>query len=306
MQIEPCNLSCVSEPLQQFGGSWTEQKLQRLREYLIAYQNALKNAPFTLYYIDAFAGTGYNTPKAAPEYQSPLFDDLAAIDTRQFLDGSARIALQIPRPFDQYVFVEQHPDRFVELAKLKTDFPALASRINPINEEANDYLVSLCKSCDWLKENRRAVVFLDPFGMEVHWTTIQAIAETKAIDLWLLFPLGIGVNRMLPKHGQFPPGWRKRLDLMFGEPEWYSAFYETQETPSLFGGTDEIAVKRADYSAISNYFVKRLKTIFQHVAENPLPLLNSSNCPLYLLCFAAGNPKGGPIAKRIAEHILKP
>jgi hypothetical protein len=52
--------------------------------------------------------------------------------------------------------------------------------------------------------------------------------------------------------------------------------------------------------------VKRLKTIFTHVAENPLPLLNSSNCPLYLLCFAAGNLKGGPIAKRIAEHILKP
>jgi three-Cys-motif partner protein len=296
----------MSEPLQQFGGSWTEQKLQRLREYLIAYHNALKNQPFMLYYIDAFAGTGYNTPKAAPDYQSPLFDDLAAKDTRQFLDGSARIALQIPRPFDQYVFVEQHRDRFAELAKLKADFPALASRITPVNEEANNYLVSLCKSRDWLRENCRAVVFLDPFGMQVSWATIRAIAETKAVDLWLLFPLGIGVNRMLPKHGQISPGWRKRLDSMFGEPDWYSAFYKTQETPSLFGGMDETAVKRADYSAISNYFVKRLKTIFPHVAENPLPLLNSSNCPLYLLCFAAGNPKGGPIAKRIAEHILKP
>jgi three-Cys-motif partner protein len=83
----------VSESLQQFGGSWTEQKLQRLREYLIAYHNALKNQPFTLYYIDAFAGTGYNTPKAAPDYQSPLFNDLAARDTRQFLDGSARLEL---------------------------------------------------------------------------------------------------------------------------------------------------------------------------------------------------------------------
>lgn len=306
MGVETYNLPSMSEPLQQFGGSWTEQKLQRLRKYLIAYHEALKNQPFTLLYVDAFAGTGYNTPKAAPDYQSPLFDDLAAKDTRQFLDGSARIALQIPRPFDEYIFVEQDPDRFAELAKLKTDFPALASRINPVNEEANSYLVSLCQNSDWLKENRRAVVFLDPFGMEVHWTTIQAIAETKAIDLWLLFPLGIGVNRMLPKHGQFPPGWRRRLNLIFGEPDWYAAFYETHATPSLFGETDEIAVKRADYSAISNYFVKRLKTIFQHVAENPLPLLNSSNCPLYLLCFAAGNPKGGPIAKRIAEHILKP
>lgn len=296
----------MSERLQQFGGSWTEQKLQRLREYLIAYHHALKNQPFMLHYIDAFAGTGYNTPKAAPDCQSSLFDDLAAQDTRQFLDGSARIALQIPRPFDQYVFVEQHPERFAELTKLKIDFPALASRINPVNKEANDYLVSLCKNYDWLKEKHRAVVFLDPFGMQVSWTTIQAIAHTKAIDLWLLFPLGIGVNRMLPKHGQIPPSWRKRLDLMFGEPDWYSAFYDTQETLSLFGDTDEIAVKRADYSAISDYFVKRLETIFPHVADNPLPLLNSSNCPLYLLCFAAANPNGGKIAKRIAEHILKP
>lgn len=86
----------MSEPLQQFGGSWTEQKLQRLREYLIAYHNALKNAPFTLYYIDAFAGTGYNMPKAAPEYQSPLFDDLAAKDTRQFLDGSVASPFRFP------------------------------------------------------------------------------------------------------------------------------------------------------------------------------------------------------------------
>jgi three-Cys-motif partner protein len=297
----------MSEPLQQFGGSWTEQKLQRLREYLIAYHDVLKKQPFTLYYIDAFAGTGYNTPKAAPDYQSPLFDDLAAQDTRQFLDGSARIALQIPRPFDQYVFVEQHPDRFAELTKLKADFPALASRITPVNEEANDYLISLCKSRDWVRENCRAVVFLDPFGMQVSWTTIHAIAETKAVDLWLLFPLGIGVNRMLPKHGQIPPSWRKRLDLMFGEPDWYSAFYGTYQTHSLFDDEIvEVPFKRTSYTGISDYFVKRLKTIFPHVAENPLSLLNSSHCPLYLLCFAAGNPKGGTIAKRIAEHILKP
>jgi hypothetical protein len=29
------------------------------------------------------------------------------------------------------------------------------------------------------------------------------------------------------------------------------------------------------------------------------------NNPLYLLCFAAGNDKGAPIAVKIANHILK-
>jgi three-Cys-motif partner protein len=138
----------VSEPLQQFGGSWTNQKLERIREYLIAYHKALQSQPFTLDYMDAYAGTGYNTAKAEPDDLSPLFDDLAATETRQFLDGSARIALQIPRPFDHYIFVERHPERFAELRKLKTDFSALASRINLVNEDANDYMIKWCRSYD--------------------------------------------------------------------------------------------------------------------------------------------------------------
>ncbi|MDB6021085.1 MAG: hypothetical protein JWQ04_942 [Pedosphaera sp.] len=296
----------MGEPLQQFGGSWTNQKLQRLRDYLIAYQQVLKEQPFTLYYIDAFAGTGYNTPKAPSDSHSPLFENIVSSEARTFLDGSAQVALQIPRPFDRYIFVEQDPDRYAELSKLKTKFPRLANRISPINDEANGYLTSLCRSSNWLHEKRRAVVFLDPFGMQVTWKTIEAIAETQAIDLWLLFPLGIGVMRMLPNHGQISPGWRRRLDLMFGESDWYEAFYQKAATQDLFGDTSEVAVKTADYASISHYFVKRLKTVFPHVAKHPLPLLNSTNCPMYLLCFAAGNPKGGVIAKKIAEHILKP
>jgi len=142
--------------------------------------------------------------------------------------------------------------------------------------------------------------------MQVNWLTLQLIAQTRAIDLWLLFPLGIGVMRMLPNHGQISPGWRRRLDSLFGEHDWYNAFYETETTKDLFGKSDEVALRRADYASISRYFVRRLKTIFPYVADNPLPLVNSSNCPLYLLCFAAGNQKGGSIAKKIAEHILKP
>ena len=38
--------------------------------------------------------------------------------------------------------------------------------------------------------------------------------------------------------------------------------------------------------------------------ENPLRLRNSKNVPLYLLCFAVGNPKGAPTAVNIAEDIL--
>ena len=63
----------MSAPLQQFGGNWTDEKLDRLRQYLAAYQQALKEQPFERYYIDAFAGTGYNTPKSARTIHRPCW-----------------------------------------------------------------------------------------------------------------------------------------------------------------------------------------------------------------------------------------
>jgi hypothetical protein len=56
---------------------------------------------------------------------------------------------------------------------------------------------------------------------------------------------------------------------------------------------------------IGQYFNDRLRTIFAGVAEKPGVLRNSTNNPLYLLCFGVGNPKGAPIALKIAEYLLK-
>ncbi|MGI9165743.1 MAG: hypothetical protein ACR2G5_05060 [Pyrinomonadaceae bacterium] len=46
--------------------------------------------------------------------------------------------------------------------------------------------------------------------------------------------------------------------------------------------------------------------MFAGVAENPLPLFNSRNVPLYLLCFASGNSRGAKAAIKIAQDILRP
>jgi hypothetical protein len=77
---------------------------------------------------------------------------------------------------------------------------------------------------------------------------------------------------------------------------------------NLWGeGTVTETHKQANFNTISEYFLKRLETVFPYVAKHPLPLFNSANCPLYLLCFAAGNPgSGGKTGLKIAQDILKP
>lgn len=287
-----------------FGGDWTNEKLAILGGYLNAYTTALQKQRFRTGYIDAFAGSGYRTPSnEATEGQTTLFADseLAEPESKRWLDGSARIALNTTPRFDKYIFIERSRRRCEELEHLKQEFPAFASDIDIRQAEANEAIREICTK-NWSRH--RAVLFLDPYGMQVEWTTIQSIAKTQAIDMFLLFPLGIGVNRLLTRTAEIPRGWRRRLDLLLGTGDWYDEFYRFESTQTLFEEASSERVVKASTATIGRYFNDRLKTIFAAVAPEPRVLKNKTGCPLYLLCFAAGNPRGAGIAVTIADHLL--
>jgi three-Cys-motif partner protein len=255
--------------------------------------------------VDAFAGTGRCYLRDRGRGPDELFSGLTAAESQEaqdYIDGSARIALETQPPFDHYLFVEQDPECARELEKLKQEYADRGSSVEIQVTDANRYLTQWCRDTDWRRN--RAVVFLDPYGMEVEWTLIEAIATTQAIDLWILFPLGVAVNRLLKRSEPPPESWASALTRMFGTDQWLSEFYSQRRQITLFG-EDEQHVRQADLTAVGQFFVHRLQTVFAGVAENPLPLLNSRNLPLYLLCFAAGNPQGAPIAVRIAQNVLR-
>ena len=285
-------------------GPWTEQKLGCVRKYLRAYTTIMRKQPFHYAYIDAFAGTGYRDMENDEDADELMFPDLVSPEVVSFHDGSARNALEVEPPFMKYVFIEKNINRYAELEELKKEFllkeEFSENMIECRREDANEYLKNLCGK-NW--KNHRALVFLDPYGMQVDWKTIESIARTQAIDLWILFPLGT-VNRLLKRNGEIRPSLRERLDLSFGEPDWYDVFYQLAEQTSFF---DEEQWQKTGniFTTIEQYFIERLQGIFKGVATNPLPLRNSKNVPLYLLCFAAGNLKGAPIAVKIAQEILE-
>src|SRR5437762_7350749 len=103
-----------------YGGPWTELKLEVLKKYLTFYTDALKNQRFERWYIDAFAGTGerHETKIREPDMFS------AGGTEEQSFDGSAKIALQLTRPFDRYYFIEDDEKRHNELQLLAAKYPA--------------------------------------------------------------------------------------------------------------------------------------------------------------------------------------
>ena len=288
-----------------FGGSWTERKLNALRDYLVQYQKIFTTNPYAkklrTIYVDAFAGTG---DRDRGEYlrQASLFGYNE--DTRGYQEGSVKVALSLEHKFHQYIFIDnkaKHASALHNLVEL--EFPGLADRCTIEKTDANSWLQKWCRTQAWREQ--RAVVFLDPYGMDVEWDTIAAIANTKAIDLWVLFPLGIGPSRVLPNQEVPDSKWANRLTKLFGTDDWKSQFYRADGDTDLFGVNRESVTKIAGVDEILAFFLKRLNSVFEKTVEHPLILLNSKNSPMYALCFAAGNPRGAPTAVKIAAHLVR-
>lgn len=280
-----------------FGGPWTQEKLDVLRAYLNAYTQALKKQSFRLVYIDAFAGTGDRAVKRRRQVTTLM--EIPELD--EITNGSARLALEIDPPFDRYIFIEKEQRKSSVLEHLKSDFSNRTVEV--LNEDANTAVQRICRQTDWWKN--RAVLFLDPYGMQVSWETLEAVAVTKAIDLWMLYPTGIGLNRLLTKDGEIPIEWQQTLDRSLGCTDWRQAFYRQRKIPNLFGESTTELVKDANSKKFEAYLLDRLRTIFAGVASKTLPLINSKGQVMYLLCFACGNPRGVDLAMRIANSVIR-
>jgi len=284
-----------------FGGPWTQHKLEVLSKYLRAYlkifHKNVKAKFFRTTYVDAFAGTGV-IPRPPLGLIAEFFP--AAIDAEEeFRKGSVRRALELDPPFDRYVFIEKDPKKCEELQHLKEQFSDRDVKV--INEDANEALLKWCVGMNTRHE--RAVVFLDPFGASVEWRVIEAIANTKAVDLWILFPYG-AINRMLVSDRKPEKAWADRLTRVFGTEKWGEEFYSTTLFQSILDPNElvERVDKVADQQKITEFLRERLRSRFVAVSE-PGFLRNSKGL-LFVLLFAAGNEKGATTGLGIANDLI--
>jgi three-Cys-motif partner protein len=142
-----------------FGGPWTERKLKCLLDYLTAYRTIFTGNPKARYsrtwYVDAFAGTG-SRATVTDNTPAPLLDIYedrdANTEAREYRDGSAKIALGLPSPFDNYLFIEKSRKRVGELQSvIRSDFPQLFDRCQFRAGDANAEIKEWCASRDWSK-----------------------------------------------------------------------------------------------------------------------------------------------------------
>lgn len=267
--------------MQSFGGPWTLLKLEIIEKYLNFYTTAMKDK-FNLCYIDAFAGSG----------------DVNLKDFRAIFGSAIRA---IDYPFNRYIFIEnntEYAQRLKESIVLKDS----NKNFEIVNGDCNE-LLSRIYSFDWIRKSWRGVIFLDPYAMNLKWSSLEAIAKTKAFDVWYLFPLS-ALIRLLQKDGNIPDKNKERINDLLGTTAWETEIYYESPQLSLFGEQD---FERQNVKGIRDYVLKRLKSIFPSVSENSLILRNpQNNSPLFLLCFAISNhsEKAIKLSLKGANHIL--
>ena len=265
-------------------GPWSEDKLLLLRKYLHAYTLIMQGQADWCrngyHYIDAFAGTG--RPRAR--------------DEERFIDGSPRVALTIQHPFNSYTFIEKSPWRVQRLQELQQEFPTRSIRI--LEDDCNRAITTEVTPRIRYEHFNRGLIFLDPFSMNVEWPTIEQIAETKALEVFMNFPV-MALNRTaLPNDpNTLTIAQIERMNRFWGSTEWRDDIYE--EIPSLFGPV-EVKIRRTTGVRLGRLFKERLGEVFSHVTE-PLVMVNSKNAPLYCLISAGHNATGARIVGEIFE-----
>jgi three-Cys-motif partner protein len=280
-----------------FGGPHTEKKLEAIEDYLTAYLQILSRTSLRTVYIDAFAGSG-----AIPQgYGGDLFPSLD--DAEALGEGSAIRALKLERKFDQYIFIDSKRKKLNELEARIAREVRPKPNVTYIVGNAAEELVGLCTMLS--RSNVRAVVFLDPFGSQVSWWTLEALAKTKHVDLWYLFPSGLCVNRQISSDGTFTLEQEGSLNRLFGPHDWKSRLLKKQQVVDLFGSREEFQ-KIANIDDITRYMIECLGTIFEgDVLKNWLPL-GRGGAHWYSLIFAMANSSKSAtkIGHRVAKHLM--
>lgn len=206
-------------------------------------------------------------------------------------------ALQCEPPFDCYWFIERSQRRVKQLQALQPQFPdrQIVIQQGDCNEILRDTIVPQIS----FASKQRGLVFLDPYGLQVEWATIELLAKAKTFDVFVNFSL-MGVIRQL-KLNELPTKQEATLDKVMSDIEWIQKIYQpSEQLPLPLFGDPHLTrdIIRAEW--LARLYTNQIGTLFSFISQ-PVIMRNSRNAPLYALFLASHNER----AVKIVDDIFK-
>jgi three-Cys-motif partner protein len=265
-------------------GSWSEIKLQIVRDYAQTYSVILSNQGYIKHdYIDAFAGAGFHISRT----------------TEELVPGSPLNALHVDPPFNE-LYIDLDGRKTEILRDLTSD----RTNVHIFEGDCNTVLLNAVFPKVRYDHYRRGLCLLDPYGLHLNWEVMATAASMRSIEIFLNFPImDMNRNVLLKKAELADPTESSRMTAFWGDETWKDAAYVESAQGNLFGDPDLVKVSN---DAVAEAFRKRLRDIagFKYVPK-PIKIKNSIGATLYYLFFASHNETGNKIATQILDKYRK-
>jgi three-Cys-motif partner protein len=257
----------------------TLEKLNVIQRYIDQFATAMKPTGRTVgfrgfgerNYIDLFSGPGVCVVQGS----------------NQEMQGSPLLALSTKYPLSNYYFVDINLDYISALkrrADMLDDSASLHKRYfaGDSNQEVHKILRFIDKK---LSVN---LALIDGFGVECTWPTVELLASCQRMDLIILFPQGMSINRNLK---QWAESESNALDAFFGTDEWRQIYRNA-------GGQANKCIR-----AFLDLYQRNLRKLGYAQTDQVRELLVRSRGgqKLYYLIFASRHPLGERFWKQATE-----
>lgn len=253
-------------------GPWTQEKLDLLEAYLKTYTSIMNTDRVRAWcsgrhYIDAFAGSV--TPFSKEEMR--------------YIDGSPLIALKTTPGFHSFLFIDKDGARINNCVEpLKSKFPE--SNITTEIGDCNDILLK--KIIPKFPQNHRAFIFLDPYGLELNWSTVEAIGKKQQFDVFINFSV-MGIYRNL---GDQPPTGKNRdhINRVMGNGDWFGDAYQKPQQMCLFPEMQKPYERKNHLLAerLAKRYAEQLKLCFGY-SSRPIIMRGPTDAPMYAMILAS-------------------
>ena len=211
------------------------------------------------------------------------------------VEGSPTIALNVQPRFDAYCFIDLNADKTGYLRTICGD----RQDVDIHTGNSNKYLTETVLPAIQYKKFTRALCLLDPYGLHLDWEVMLQAGQSKAVDMFLNFPvMDMNRNAIWKDPSKVPQEGIDRMNKFWGDKSWRTASYAESPQGNFFGPE---TVKLPN-KAIVDAFRKRLKEVagFGYVPE-PLPMKNSKNAVVYYLFLASPKAVAGKIITDIFD-----
>jgi three-Cys-motif partner protein len=178
-------------------GSWTAEKYRQFQLYAHQFTRGMKGKWGSLVYLDLYSGAGQSRLKT----------------TKDILLGSPLIALSLDVKFDHHFFCEKNPEKLAALQqRVLARFPS--ADVKFVAGDCDDPTFGLSDS---IPKGALTLCFVDPYGIDIRFDTIRALAQGRRIDFLCLLASRMDAGR---NPHNYTKEECKKVDLLLGSESW--------------------------------------------------------------------------------------